>query len=540
MTRLSEREEALRLQTAVDFRAFAACLSIRTKGRGLVPFVLNRPQRIAHALFERQLREKGYVRKLVLKGRQMGISTYIQGRFYWRVTHRRGAKAAVVAHTNASSANMWVMLRRFHDHAPNVLRPETRRSNARELDFSALESGYAVGSAGGRDFGRSDTFQYVHLSEVAFFQANAASLVLGLMEAVPEPEEGESEVVQESTANGVGGSFHTEWRASEAGASDFERIFLAWFEYPLYRATPPEDWEAPPEFIEYGRQFQLSREQVFWAWRKNRAHAKIVGASPQERCWFFKQEYPATPVEAFQMSGKSFIPSHLVEAARKRRGESTGGPVIIGVDPASAEDSTAGDGTGVVDREGRALGKRVCERWYERNPMTLAGRIAQLNETWRPALIVVDTTDGLGRALVARLEELHYTNVYGVVFGARAVGVGPQPADRYLNRRAEMKDAQRSWFEDEVGVSIPDDDILHAEICAAQWGPGATRYTSERVLQIEPKESIKERLQRSPDLDDASLLTFAVPVPTPEAVEHLRPRESEAPQREFDPLEDFD
>ena len=75
-----------------------------------------------------------------------------------------------------------------------------------------------------------------------------------------------------------------------------------------------------------------------------------------------------------------------------------------------------------------------------------------------------------------------------------------------------MWDLLREWFEDPVGVDIPDDDDLHTELCAPIWGKGATRYNSSGCLLIEPKEYIKARIGASPDGADALALTFAFPV----------------------------
>ena len=92
------------------------------------------------------------------------------------------------------------------------------------------------------------------------------------------------------------------------------------------------------------------------------------------------------------------------------------------------------------------------------------------------------------------------------------ITTGPTGDDIYFNRRAEMYDLCREWFEQEGGVQIPDDDGLQGDLCAAQWGPGMTRYNSNNELILEEKDSIKKRLGASPDLGDAAVLTFAVPM----------------------------
>jgi hypothetical protein len=102
--------------------------------------------------------------------------------------------------------------------------------------------------------------------------------------------------------------------------------------------------------------------------------------------------------------------------------------------------------------------------------------------------------------------------VEGVNFGAKA-----HEAERYANRRAEMWDLMRQWFEDPAGVQIPDSDELHGDLAAptaAGTVSGATRFTSSGQLLLEAKDHMRARLSFSPDLGDAAALTFAVDLST--------------------------
>ncbi len=100
--------------------------------------------------------------------------------------------------------------------------------------------------------------------------------------------------------------------------SDFVLIFIPWFLHEEYRAEPPEGWEPPPAFVEYGAAHGLDAAQLRWAWTKNGELAQACGASPDELCWLFRQEYPATSAEAFQMSGhESYSRGELVLKARR-------------------------------------------------------------------------------------------------------------------------------------------------------------------------------------------------------------------------------
>ncbi len=88
-----------RPDNASDFPAFAAeNLLIRSKDGAIIPLKLNAVQRLVHGKLETQLKDTGRVRALILKARQPGVSTYVEARYYWRVTRRRGVRAYILTH----------------------------------------------------------------------------------------------------------------------------------------------------------------------------------------------------------------------------------------------------------------------------------------------------------------------------------------------------------------------------------------------------------------------------------------------------------
>jgi hypothetical protein len=328
-------------------------------------------------------------------------------------------------------------------------------------------------------------------------------------------------VIFESTANGIGNVFHSEWKAAERGDTDFEAIFIPWFWHEEYESTPPQVWTPPAMILEYEAAYGLRRSQTYWAWAKNRELAVISGGLADDICWQFKQEYPANADEAFQTSGsEAFIgASHVLKA---RKATVTGyGPIILGVDPARG----GSDKTGLVDRQGRRIGAHVCKRTNQNDLMALAGDVQQEVRRLTPLglqKVVIDTT-GLGAGLYDRLKELLGDLVEGVNFGSKAYD-----AEHYVNRRAEMWDLMRQWFDDPAGVQVPDSDEFQGDLTAAIRGPGATRFDSAGRLILEAKDHIKERLTFSPDLGDAAALTFAVDLSAREMVDWYRPQYSGA------------
>ena len=120
------------------------------------------------------------------------------------------------------------MIKRFYNYLEDSLKPELQASNEKKLGFSKLESEMKVFTAeGGDSVGRSDNFQDLLLTEVAFWR-DAKSVLTALLQTVGDIKD--SMIVLESTANGVGGDFYERWQAAKNGESDFTPIFLAWFD----------------------------------------------------------------------------------------------------------------------------------------------------------------------------------------------------------------------------------------------------------------------------------------------------------------------
>lgn len=288
---MDDRERRIRQRLKDDFTHYAPrCLRIRTKTGSVESFTLNEAQRYIHDRLERQLAETGKVRALILKGRQQGASTYVEGRFYWKVSHRKGVQAYILTHVDDATANLFGMAKRYHEHCPEMVKPSTRASNAKELIFDRLDSGYKVGTAGSKGAGRSATIQLFHGSEVAYWP-NAETHVAGALQAVPDAPG--SEVILESTSDGPKGMFYDLCMAAAAGESEYQLIFVPWFWQSEYRKEPPKGFELTPSDRDYKAAHGLDDHQM--AWRR----AKLIELGGLEN---FQREYPATITEAFTVN----------------------------------------------------------------------------------------------------------------------------------------------------------------------------------------------------------------------------------------------
>lgn len=490
---LSSEELAIRQRLKDDFPHYAAkCLRIRTKAGKIEPLTLNRAQQHVHDKLEEQRAKTGKVRALVLKGRQQGMSTYIGGRYYWRVSHRKGCQVFILTHEQSATDNLFAMANRYHEHCPELVRPTTGAANAKELNFPLLDSGYQVGTAGTKAVGRSKTIQLFHGSEVAFWP-HAASHFAAVIQAVPDLPD--TEIVLESTANGVGGEFHERWQQAERGEGDYQAIFVPWFWQDEYRRPAP-DFTPDDEEREYGEAHGLDNEQL--AWRR----AKIAELKDP---LLFKQEYPATAAEAFQTTGHdSFIKPEAVLRARKADLEGIG-PLVIGADPAQM----GGDRFSIAWRKGRKVLKLESKSKLD----TVAGAnwLRTIIDEDKPARVFIDVGGSPG--VYDLLNSWGYgETVVPVNFGSAPmdpVEILPDGSKRPgpKNRRAEMWSRSRDWLDEEGGADIPDRDSLQADAC----GPSYHFDTNQRLL-LESKEHMRSRGVRSPDEWDAVALTFAEPV----------------------------
>jgi hypothetical protein len=126
---LSPAARAVRERLFSDFEFYARnALMIRTKDQKVVPLELNTAQRKLLEAVNDQLGRRGFCRLTILKGRQMGSSTFVEAFLYWWVSQRKAQRALVVAHDAPASATIFNMTKRFHEKCPEILRPSTRYS----------------------------------------------------------------------------------------------------------------------------------------------------------------------------------------------------------------------------------------------------------------------------------------------------------------------------------------------------------------------------------------------------------------------------
>ena len=420
---------------AMDY--IESCLKIKTKSGTVVPFRLNDAQRKLYAVAKRQQDAGKPVRLIILKARQLGFSTLTEGLIFHACATRRNVNALIVAHREDATANLFRMSKLFYDELPAPVKPMLRASNAQELVFEnpsklrserearpGLRSRIRCATAGGRGIGRSDTLQCVHLSEYAFWPDGAdgkASTIAGILQAVPSLPG--TMVVIESTANGFE-DFKERWDAAVAGENDFEPVFFAWFENPDYSMPVVPGTEWTPEERDLKAAYRLTDEQLQW---RRWCIANNCGGSLD----MFRQEYPASPGEAFLHSGTGVFDNEQIVLRLERlpgpagRGEFTDGewsesetgaitlyelpeegvPYVLGGD-------TAGEGSDyftaiVIDNVTGRIAAKLRQKYSEPEYVR---QIYALGRFYNDALVAIETN--FSTYPVMKLQEMEYPNQY--------------------------------------------------------------------------------------------------------------------------------
>lgn len=290
-----------------NFKYYSSkCLKIRTKEGEIRPLVFNPAQELLNEAIELQEASTGKVRVIILKARQQGLSTAVGAYLYSKVSQREAAKAMVVAHKADSTQALFDMTKRYHENAPEAVKPHTKYSSRRELTFDILDSSYMVATAGGDGIARGETITHLHASELAFWPASSAKENWnGLTQAVPNSRG--TAIFIESTANGVSGLFYDLWRGAVKGENDYIPVFIPWFLDPGYSQEPPQSFTRTPDEEDLAEKYDLTDGQLYWRRKKIAENGLDL----------FRQEYPAEPEEAFLTTGRPVFNPEIILEMRK-------------------------------------------------------------------------------------------------------------------------------------------------------------------------------------------------------------------------------
>ena len=366
------------------------------------------PRRLRANRAQRHFEERRSKENIVLKARQMGISTWVAARFLLRTLLVPGTTTLMVAHTRESAESLFAVVARMWENLPTDLREGIgRRGRARlgQFTFPAADSEFRIASAAEPNAGRGLTVQNLHCSEVARWTGDAAETLAGLRAALAPG----GELVLESTPNGAYGCFYEQWQRAETDG--MVRHFFPWWWEPAYVGTPVADTTG--DEAELAAREGLTAEQIGF----RRELARRFGAMRT-------QEFAEDAVSCFRESGSCFFDREvLVERTKEvsapvelRRGRSLqvwlpavpGRTYLAGVD--SAGGGSEGDfcAVQVVDV---ATGMQCAEVQARLTPRQLATSAAELAREYNGAMLVVERNNH-GAAVLAYLEQERGANVY--------------------------------------------------------------------------------------------------------------------------------
>lgn len=386
-------------------------------------------------------------RIIVLKARREGVSTITQATFAHRAFTRRNVKAYTISHDADSASILFGMTEQMYHNLPAPLRPDKVPGGnvGRRLKL-VNGADLRTETAGDVKAGRASAATLLHCSEVAFWD-HGDDVLRSMLSIVPKAPR--TVVLMESTANGVGNTFHKRWTSAELGESGYMPLFFSWLEDPIYWVDGAT-WEGlgPLDDEEEALKVVLGAGPEQLQWRRDVIRTDFDNYDLAG----FHQEYPSTAAEAFITSGRQFFGAEYitrfhptdpirrarlvgkwikgagVTAERDERGplwiykpKEIGHRYVLFIDPAGTvgetraqhfknpEDVSDFTVMWVVDCQTF----ETVAVWHDRIDISLAGEVAcKLGLIYNKAVICPETTGGYGWAIVQKLRDLGYGAIH--------------------------------------------------------------------------------------------------------------------------------
>jgi hypothetical protein len=372
-------------QIATDPYLFAATfLKILNLKKELVPLVYNNDQLLYLANRTR--------RDLILKPRQRGFSTAIQGELF-RLGLIRTIRSTTLAHDDNTTQDLRLMVERFYEHFPHIdgMKPDRRLANARITTYTDTDSEAASSTAGSKNTGRGTTNTHIHGSEVAFW-VDADSILTGLLQA------GEPAIVLESTPNGAQGKFYNlcnEAMDTKAKHPSIWKLhFFVWWTDPARRIAlkPGEVMVYEPDEAELVRLHRLTPEQIKW----RRYKQKEIGDK-------FFQEYPENATSCFLSSGSAVFKDYTLYTPDEQSALDDH-LYVMGIDWSGAGGGDDIDSHAVSIADATDFREVFAWTTRQRDDDAVLDEIIELVKRWR-VIVVIPELNSMGATLSGRLHK---------------------------------------------------------------------------------------------------------------------------------------
>lgn len=342
--RLKVIHQFVRLRCRYDFAFWAAFyVYIKNKGGGEdVLFRLTRPQRRFVARLERLRKAGKPIRIVLLKARQWGGSTTSQIYMAWlQLVLKVGLNSLIIAHQGAGSDEIKDMFDRMIKAYPiDMLHKLGEAYSENEPKLVGVgKSGsihrvpqrnckIEIGTAERPDSCRGGDYNLVHLSEVGLWKVTDGKKPEDIVRSacsgvLLRPY---TMIVYESTANGTGNFFQREYDDAKNGKSQFEAMFVSWFDIEQYSIK----FNSEEEKRHFAIRLYINRENdnvsstreesgkyLWWLWERG-ATLEAINWYIQERAKYTEHglmaaEFPSDDVEAFVHSGARVFDKYKVE-----------------------------------------------------------------------------------------------------------------------------------------------------------------------------------------------------------------------------------
>jgi hypothetical protein len=394
-----DREPAATVEHAAEL------LKVRDRGGRLQPLVANVAQRRFEAQRGRQ--------NIVLKARQMGMTTWVAGRFFLRTITQPGTLTLQVAHTQSAAEGIFRIVQRMWECLPDDYRkgPLRRsRANVGQMIFPELDSEFRVASAADVGVGRGMSVRNLHCSEVSRWPGDAGETLAGLRAALAPG----GELVLESTPNGAYGAFYEAWgagvdadgpgpRAQDPDA--LVRHFLPWWMEPAYVGAAVDRREMREEELVLLARHGLSEAQIGFRRGLEKSYGVLRAqefAEDAETC------FRATGSCCFEVEA---IERRLLELGPPKSTRWNGAlqvwlPPVPGKQYIVAVDAAGGGAEGdfaAVQVVERASGLQCAELQQRLRPAELARVAVQLAREYNDGLLAIERNNH-GAAVIAYVE----------------------------------------------------------------------------------------------------------------------------------------
>jgi hypothetical protein len=393
-----------------------------------VPFVLWYPQRkYLKELEELRTSDKG-IDIILLKARQWGGSTLTQLYMQWlQVCVNPGINSVICGDIENQSRIVAGMLSRTVNNTPQwvigcSLKEAPYKGSTSTREIKPIGSRYTIGSAQKPDKIRSENVSLAHLTEVGLWKETKGKKPEDLVQAIFGTCLGGAGTMKviESTAKGVGNYFHKTWLAAVKGKNNFRPVFIPWFDIP-YDAKPIDDYQSFIDSMteEESNLFELGATLEAINWYRDKK--KEIPDT-----WRLASEFPSTPTEAFQSTGRRVFKMEYIKTTRESccdawwRGEVEGNALdcrfvkgtgnmeiwympdldipmrdryIVSVDVGGVSDQADYSCIRVADRYSMTEGgvPEIVAQWYGHIELDkLAWKAAQIAHLYGDALLVIE------------------------------------------------------------------------------------------------------------------------------------------------------